>query len=45
MITNCDMCASKIDNNECQCGKWFSKEEVEKFIYERKGRTFYEGKN
>jgi len=29
MMTNCDMCGSKIENDKCKCGKWFSKEEVE----------------
>ncbi len=28
MKTNCDMCGSEIKDNECECGKWFSKEEM-----------------
>lgn len=86
MRDKCDMCGSKIENGECDCGLWKSKEEMEndplklslekfhemkqfvltgdsphlgcavvyfrgdyndcmkvqKFIYEMKGRPFYE---
>ena len=29
MITKCDMCGSKIIDNKCNCGEWFSKESME----------------
>ena len=28
MMTNCDMCGSKIVNSRCLCGTWKSKEEM-----------------
>lgn len=87
MMTHCDMCGTKIEDGECACGTWKSKEEmqfdpmkmaieqfdsmkrftltgdaphlgcavvyfrgdyndckkVQKFIYEMKGRPYYEG--
>lgn len=27
MLTNCDMCGTKIENNRCSCGQWTTKEE------------------
>lgn len=28
MITNCDMCGSKIENGKCSCGEWKSAEKM-----------------
>lgn len=28
MLTNCDMCGTKIENGRCSCGEWKSLEEV-----------------
>jgi hypothetical protein len=29
MMENCDMCGTKIENNNCKCGIWQSKEEMD----------------
>ncbi len=27
-MNNCDMCGTKIENGQCSCGEWISKEEM-----------------
>jgi hypothetical protein len=39
---NCDMCGSKIENGNCDCGKWKSKEEMENCPIKKGLEKFHE---
>ena len=44
MITHCDMCGTKIVNNECSCGTWSSPEENLNNPYKLAIEKFHEEK-
>lgn len=43
-MIKCDMCGSKIENSECECGTWLSKEEVENCPIKKSIENFHEMK-
>lgn len=44
MMTKCDMCGSKIENSQCSCGTWKSKEEMENDPIKKAIEQFHEMK-
>jgi hypothetical protein len=44
MKENCDMCGSKIQNGECECGIWKSKEENQDDVLLKAIEEFHEMK-
>lgn len=42
MMTNCDMCGSKIENGRCNCGSWKSAEEMKECPMKASIEKFHE---